>query len=348
MRSSTEAVVYKTEMSRPTAVLAMYAGLETQLFAADEWARLDAVVDVLDRLPLSTFTDPRADALLGAAEILIAGWFCPPLNRDALARAPRLRLVANAAGTVRPLVTDALWERDIVVTSAAAANAVPVAEFTFAAIVFANKGAFAARDEFRAGRGTSLIAGLYPSRGSYGITVGLVGASTIGRLVIDHLRRIDAEVCVSDPYLSDEEASSLGVRKVELDELLASCDVVSLHAPALPETEKLIGAPELARMRPGATLINTARGALVDTTALEEACASGRVNAVLDVTDPEPLPSASQLWDLANVVITPHLAGSQGGEVRRLGRLAVDEVERHARGEPPAHPVTRADLDRIA
>jgi phosphoglycerate dehydrogenase-like enzyme len=335
-------------MSRPTAVLAMYPGLETQLFGTEEWARLDAVVDVLDRTPLSSFSDPQADAVLHEAEILIAGWFCPALTDDVLRRAHRLRLVANAAGTVRPFATDALWTREIVVTSAAAANAVPVAEFTFAAIVFANKAAFAAREEFRAGRGTTVIAGFYPSRGSYDVRVGLVGASTIGRLVIGHLRRIDADVCVSDPYLSASEATALGVRKVELDELLGSCDVVSLHAPALPETTNMIGAAELARMQPGATLINTARGTLVDTSALEEACVSGRINAVLDVTEPEPLPSTSPLWDLPHVVITPHIAGSQGGEVRRLGRLAVDEVERHARGEPPLHPVTRADLNRIA
>ena len=340
--------MYKTSVERPSAVLAMYSGLEAQLFGAEEWHRLDAVVHVADRVPLASFADPRADALLGAAEVLIAGWYCPPLTGDVLARAPRLRLVANAAGTVKPFATDALWTHEIVVTSAAAANAVPVAEFTSAAIVFANKRAFAARDEYRAGRGANVITGLYPSRGSYDIRIGLVGASAVGRLVIDHLRRFDAEVCICDPYLSGTETGELGVRKVELDELLATCDVVSLHAPALPETAKMIGAAELARMRPGTTLINTARGMLVDTTALEVACASDRINAILDVTDPEPLPSTSPLWDLPNVVITPHIAGSQGGEVRRLGRLAVEEVERYARGERPVHPVTRADLDRIA
>jgi phosphoglycerate dehydrogenase-like enzyme len=340
--------VYKTAMGRPTVVLAMYAGLETQLFGAAEWNRLDAVADVVERAPLTSFDEPRADRLLGAAEILLAGWFCPPLTEEVLQRAPRLRLVASAAGTVRPFATDAMWARGLVVTSAASANAVPVAEFTFAAIVFANKRVFEARDAFRSGRGTGVITGLFPSRGSYHVRVGLVGASTIGRLVIDHLRRIDAEVYVSDPYLSSAEAAELGVRKVELDELLASCEIVSLHAPALPQTERMIGAAELARMRSGASLINTARGVLVDTQALEDVCVAGRINAILDVTDPEPLPSTSPMWDLPNVVITPHIAGSQGGEVRRLGRLAVEEVERYARDEPPAHPVTQADLDRIA
>lgn len=326
----------------------MYAGLEAHLFGAEEWERLDTVATVLDRSPLATFDDARAGALLGGAEVLVVGWFCPPLTAEVLARAPVLDLVANAAGTVKPFATDALWARDVVVTSAAAANAVPVAEFTLAAIVFASKRAFAARDEYRAGRGTGVIPGLYPSPGAHDIRVGLVGASRVGRLVIAHVLRLDAEVSVCDPYLSRAEADELGVRKVELDELLATSDIVSLHAPALPETRSMIGADELARMPRGSWLINTARGALVDTAALEDATRDGRVNAFLDVTDPEPLPTDSPLWDLPNVVITPHIAGSQGNEVRRLGRLAVTEIERYARGEPPLHPVTRADLDRIA
>jgi phosphoglycerate dehydrogenase-like enzyme len=189
---------------------------------------------------------------------------------------------------------------------------------------------------------------LYPSRGAHDIHVGLVGASLVGRLVIGHLGRLDAAVSVCDPYLAPAEADELGVRKVELDELLATSDIVSLHAPALPETRHMIGADELARMPRGAWLVNTARGALVDTAALEDATRDRHVNAFLDVTDPEPLPSTSPLWDLPNVVITPHIAGSQGSEVRRLGQLAVTEVERYVRREPPLHPVTRADLDRIA
>src|SRR5690242_9971416 len=117
----------------------MYAGLEAQLFGAEEWERLESVATVLDRAPLATFDDGRAGALLGAAEVLVVGWLCPPLTAEVLAQAPVLGLVANAAGTVKPFATDALWTRGVVVTSAAAANAVPVAEFTLAAIVFASK-----------------------------------------------------------------------------------------------------------------------------------------------------------------------------------------------------------------
>jgi phosphoglycerate dehydrogenase-like enzyme len=101
-------------------------------------------------------------------------------------------------------------------------------------------------------------------------------------------------------------------------------------------------------MKDGATLVNTARGAIVDTDALVEELQSGRISAVLDVTDPEPLPEGHPLRSLPNVFLTPHIAGAQGRELRRLADLAIAEVERFAAGEPPLHPVRETDLDRIA
>ena len=144
---------------------------------------------------------------------------------------------------------------------------------------------------------------------------------------------------VSDPYVEGG---------VELDALLAASDVVSLHAPSLPSTRHMLDARRLALLRDGATLINTARGALIDQDALVAELVSGRIDAVIDVTEPEVLPPDSPLYDLPNVVLTPHIAGALGVEVRRLGDSALDELERYARGEPFAHPVTRADLDGIA
>jgi phosphoglycerate dehydrogenase-like enzyme len=135
---------------------------------------------------------------------------------------------------------------------------------------------------------------------------------------------------------------------VELDELLAASDVVSLHAPSLPSTRHMLDARRLALLGDGATLINTARGALIDHDALVVELLTGRIDAVIDVTEPEVLPPDSPLYDLPNVVLTPHIAGALGVEIRRLGDSAVDEIERYAAGEPFAHPVTAADLERIA
>jgi phosphoglycerate dehydrogenase-like enzyme len=331
---------------RPTAVLSMMDGLRDYAFPPDRLARLREVAELLDDEPLTRLDDERAEELLGRAEVLVGHWGCPTLTAEVLERAPRLGLFAYAAGTVKWQVTDAVWDRGVVVTSAAAANAVPVAEYTVAAIVLANKGvwSFAARE-----RDPQARVPLDPARvGNVGKRIGLVGASHVGRHVVELLRSYEVEVAVADPYLSDEEAARLGVRQMELDELCRWCDVLSLHAPDVEATRGMIGADQLAALADGATLVNTARGALVDHDALLAELSSGRLSAVLDVTDPEPLPPDSPLRSLPNVVLTPHIAGAMGTEMVRLADLAIDEVARFGRGEPPRHPVTRDDLARIA
>ena len=121
-----------------------------------------------------------------------------------------------------------------------------------------------------------------------------------------------------------------------------------VHAPELPSTRHLVNAERLARMRDGAWLVNTARGSLVDTDALTPECVSGRLCAFLDTPEPEPLPADSPLYDLPNVVLTPHIAGSLGNEIARMGDLAIAEVRRFLAGEPLHHEVRAEDLERIA
>jgi phosphoglycerate dehydrogenase-like enzyme len=332
--------------TRPQILLAMMAGLRDYAFTADQLERLRAVGDLLDEEPVDDLSSGRGAELLGRADVLVGHWGCPTLTAEVMALAPQLQLFAYAAGTVKWQVTDAVWDAGLVVTSAAAANAVPVAEYTVGAILLANKGvfSFAARE-----RDPDAAVPLDPSRvGNVGKRIGLVGASHVGRLVIELLRPFDLDLAVSDPYLDPDEADRLGVTKMELDELCAWCDLLSLHAPDIESTKGMIGAPQLAALADGVTLVNTARGALVDPAALEAELVSGRLAAVLDVTEPEPLPADSPLRALPNVVLTPHVAGAVGTEMSRLADLAVEEVERWSRGEPARYPVTRADLDRIA
>ena len=311
----------------------MADGLADAAFTPAQLERLRLVADLVE-------PDRAAEA-----DVVLGHWGCPPLDGAALATLPRLRRFAYAAGTVREVVTPALWARGITVTSAAAANAVPVAEYALAAILFANKGVFASRERLR---GTDLRVRRPRPLGNLGKRVGLVGASLVGRRVIELLAPFDLEVAVTDPYLSAEEADRLGVTKVELDELFATSTVVSIHAPDLPSTRHLVGAAQLALLPDGATLINTARPALVDQAALEAEVSTGRISAVLDVTDPEPLPPGHPLLALPNVFVTPHVAGALGSELQRLADLAITEVERYAAGLPPLHPVVEADLERIA
>ena len=317
------------------------------LFTPSQLERLAACGDILDPAPLSSWDDPRADALLADVEILVGHWGCPTLTEAALDRAPDLRLFAYGAGTVKWQVTDGVFNRGIVVTSAAAANAVPVAEYAVGAILLANKGVFVVRELQRDPDARVTFDGTRV--GNRGTRVGVVGASLVGRLVIDMLRATDLRVAVFDPYLSGEEAEQLGVEKVDdLDALCASVRLLSIHAPDIPPTRGMIGASQLAALPDGATVVNTARPALVDQDALVAELASGRLAAVLDVTEPDPLPAGHPLLALPNAFVTPHVAGAMGNELVRLSELAVTEVERFVAGEPPLHPVVAADLDRIA
>jgi phosphoglycerate dehydrogenase-like enzyme len=323
----------------------MHPDLLPAVLDGEQRARLDAVADVVDPVPLSRFDDDRAAGVLAGCDVLLAHWGCPPLDAAALALAPRLRLLAYAGGTVRSIVSDALWERGVTVTTAAEANAVPVAEFTLSTILLANKGAFAARERLR---GTDLRIRRPRPVGNVGKRVGLIGASRVGRRVIALLEPFDLEIVVADPHLSPAEAEALGVTLVDLPTLLRTCAIVSVHAPELPSTHHLLGATELALVQDGATLVNTARGSLVDTEALVVELASGRISAVLDVTDPEPLPGDHPLLSLPNAFVTPHVAGALGSELGRLTEAALQEVERHAAGLPPRHEVRCADMERIA
>jgi phosphoglycerate dehydrogenase-like enzyme len=333
---------------RPTVVLVLAPAIAPGLVRPDHLERLRALCEVPDPEPLPNFDDPRAGALLARAEILLTGWGCPPLTAEALAPAPELRAIFHAAGTVKNHVTDACWERGLVVSSAASANAIPVAEYTLAAILFANKRVFQLRQRYRQVRQFRLWAREEPGLGNYRKRVGVVGASRTGRRVIALLRPFDLEVWVSDPYFEAALAEELGARLVPLDELIAGCDVVSLHAPSLPETHHLLDRRRLALLPDGSTLINTARGALVDHEALKQELVSGRIYAVIDTTEPEVLPADSPLYELPNVLLTPHIAGALGDETERMVDLALDEIERFAGGEPLQHEVRREDMGRIA
>lgn len=333
------------------AFAAREAGLLDDLFDGAALARLRSAVDLATGLvgadghsvaevlsPAGTVGLP-----LHTVEVLVTAWGAPRLDEDVLHRMPRLRAVVHTGGTVRSIVTPELWARGVRVSSAASANAQPVAEYTLAMVLLAGKRVAESAALFREHRafgGWSLPLPL----GNNGLTVGVVGASRTGRHLMALLRAFDVEVLLSDPWVDAASARALDATSVSLDELLRRSDVVTLQAPSLPETYRMIGAEQLRLMRDGSTLVNTARGALVDTAALVPEVVSGRLRAVLDVTDPEPLPADHVLYDTPGVLLTPHVAGSLGNELRRLGDSAVAEVERLAAGLPLQHEVRADDL----
>ena len=336
-------------MMRPQVVFAMAADKTKYVFDAAALARLERSCDIIATAPLEEFSSPAARAALQRADIIVTGWGCPMITAEVLANAPRLKLIAHAAGTVKYTVDPVVYDAGITVVHAADANAVPVAEFTLAAIIFANKRVFDMRDRYRADPSrTTTYALMDEPIGNYQRTIGLVGASRIGRKVARMLEGFDFTVLVSDPFVGPGDPLSRTTELVSLDELMARSDVVSLHAPSLPNTRHMVGAKQLRLMRDGATLINTARGALVDEAAMIAELETGRIHAIIDVTEPEIPEAGSPLYTLPNVFLTPHVAGAAGTERLRLGQLAIDEIERFIAGKPLHFAIEPAILERLA
>ncbi len=322
------------------AAFAMTPGLQHRLFDEPMLAELGTLVDLAPGSVLTSYDDPRA----AAVEVLVTAWGTPALDAVALERMPHLRAVVHAAGSVKYFLGQEAWERGIRVTSGVDLNARPVAEYALAAVLWATKGVLPLTARFRRERVAPDLTVDETIDGSYGTVVGILGASATGRALIGMLAPFDLTVLVSDPTIDATEAAGIGAELVDLDTLFSRSRVVSVHAPLVPDTHHLVDARLLARLGDGATLVNTARGAVVDHDALRPELVSGRLRAVLDVTDPEPLPDDDPLWDLPNVTLTPHVAGSQGAELRRLGRSAVDEVRALVEGRPPLRPVDPTQL----
>ena len=334
---------------RPKLLFAMAADKTRHVFDGPTIARLGESCDILREAPVESFADPEARRLLGETQILVTGWGCPMIGPELLRAAPNLRLIAHAAGTVKFTVDPSAYSAGIRVTHSAEANAVPVAEFTLASILFSAKQIFAFRDLYRSDRGRRAIYGRMDEPiGNFRRTVGIVGASRIGRRVIELLRSFDFSVLLYDPFVQAGDPDLTGVELVELDTLMARSDVVSIHAPSLPTTRGMIGARQLKLMQDGATFINTARGALVDEAALVAELQTGRIYGVIDVTDPEIPPGESPLFTLPNVFLTPHVAGAIGTERLRLGLMAVEEIERYVKGERMLYEVQPELLERLA
>jgi phosphoglycerate dehydrogenase-like enzyme len=330
---------------RPETLLLMGGDTFRMQFGDAELARLAAASSLGDPVTLDQLTSPVARTRLRTAEVLITSWGCPPLDAATVAAAPELRAVLHAAGSVRAHVTDAVFDRGILVTTAADANAEPVARYTLAAILWSLKRVpFLAAEARRHLDGWAYTDPRRSELSGTGRTVALVGFSRIGRRVAALLRSFpDIRVLVVDPVADPTQIIQAGAEPTPLAEAIPRADVLSLHAPLLPETRRMIGAAELSALSPGATLVNTARGELIDPSALELACLSG-LQAILDVTDPEPLPTSSPLYGLPNVVLTPHVAGSLGAETRLMTASALTELERYTAGLPPLTSVTAESL----
>jgi len=276
---------------------------------------------------------------LQRAQVVVTGWGTPPLTMlDDWMPDAVVRLIAHSAGTVKNLVPLAAIERGLLVTHANDALAEAVAEFTLGAVIMARRRAFAAVDALRAGRPHPPAAVCHEVGGS---TIGVIGASAIGRRVLHLLAPLGVTLLLYDPYCSPHDAAVLGAELLPLHDLLRRSDIVTLHAPVTPETIGMLGAAEFAAMRDGTLFINTARGRLIDHDALLAELQRGRISALLDVTDPtEPLPPDSPFFTLDNCTVLPHIAAVTAEARRRQARMIVDEILRFLNGEALRFQVT--------
>jgi phosphoglycerate dehydrogenase-like enzyme len=314
-----------------------------KIYGPSERGEIGQLVNIY--APQQTRESVKEDpSVLAAADVIFSGWGMAVMDEDFLAAAPNLKAVFYGAGTIRYFVTDASWERGVVVTSSYAANAVPTAEFTLSQILFCLKRGW----HFAL---TAMRTGSYPPRdpvpGAYGSTVGIITLGMIGQRVVELLKPFDVNVIAFTT--NEDKAVQLGVERCSLESVFRRSDVVSLHTPLLPETEGMITGEHFAMMKPNACFINTARGAIVREQEMIDVLARRPdLYAVLDVTYPEPLEPGSPLYTLPNVVLTPHIAGSLDRECQRMGRIAVEEAKRYLRGEPLHWAISEEQAARLA
>ena len=261
---------------------------------------------------------------------------------------PALRCVFYGAGSVQAFARPFL-SCGVRVFSAWAANAVPVAEMTVAQIVLANKGYFLTSRLYSTQGREQASAAFAKCRGNYGQTVGIIGAGMIGSLVICKLKSYNLQVLVYDPFLPDQKAAALGVQKCTLPELFSHSFVISNHLANNEKTRQIFNYSLFSRMQENAVFINTGRGAQVVEDDLVRILAERPdLTALLDVTDPEPPVAGHPFYSLPNCILTPHIAGSAGDEVARMGDYMVEQYRAYAADLPCEYEVTLAMLETMA
>ena len=307
--------------------LRKFGGLN--IFDRDDFSDMDYVIDFVK-----------------GTQVLITSWSSPVLDETILDVCPDLKAVIHAAGSIKPILSDAFIDRKIRITNSAVALGEGVAETALGFAISACKGFYTLGkdtrnklwNENRMSRVTDF----------YDITIGVIGGGYVGRHFIKLLQNFNVDILLYDPTLSGEQVRELGAEKAELAELLKRSDVVSVHAPSIPATDNMLNRENLKLIKDGAVLINTARGSVIDETALIEELEKNRFFACIDVTNPEPPEEENRLRFLDNVVLTPHIAGAVTNGLKRVAKHVCEELERLENGEKMRTEEDLAQLDKLA
>ncbi|MFA5857550.1 MAG: hydroxyacid dehydrogenase [Elusimicrobiota bacterium] len=337
--------------NKPKIAVLLNTQMKNNCISTEDYIRLNTFADVRfeDTPKLSTELMLK---LSSGADALLTGWSTPVITPEVLTSAPSLKMIAHSAGSVKVMlaqVKDVLIQNNVVVTNANTALGIGVAEFTLGMMLTTMKRAWWLCKNTVNGRWMDENERKKVVE-PYGAVIGIIGASRVGRHLIKLLKNFDLkEILVYDPYLTLDDANNLGVRKVELEELLKTADVVTLHAPSTEETKHMLGLHEFAMMKENAIFINTARGAIVNEPEMIEELKRGRITVCIDVTDPEPPKPDNSLRSLPNVILTPHIAGAVAQNRLRNGRDVIDDLERYfMKNEKVQYPVNLTHWDRLA
>ena len=305
--------------------------------------------DALDRLAVETemrlweepLPPPRETLLAEAREADgLLTLLTDRVDQELLDRAPRLRGVSNMAVGFDNIDVAACTARGILVGNTPGVLTNTTADFAFALLMAAARRVVEGDRFTRAGNWKTWDPGLLLGQDVHGATIGIAGMGQIGQAVARRARGFDMRILYTDAVPRPDIEAATGARRVDLNELLRESDFVTLHVPLMPETRAMIGAAQLAMMKPEAVLINTSRGPVVDQHALADALRQGRPGyAALDVTDPEPITMDDPLLALPNAIIAPHIASGSRATREQMAAMSVDNLLAALRGDLPPNCV---------
>lgn len=277
-------------------------------FPAENIALAESLGEIIWNDSDKQFTVDELKERLADCDVYVTSWGAPRLDAELIAAAPKLKLLTHLCGTVKPVTSDAVWDNGIRVLTGNYYFAESVAEGTLAYILAA------LRDiPFYSHRLKTQKIWKSPTDTNMGLAgkkIGILSYGTIARHVARLLSNFRTELYVYDiKPLPAEDVAKYNLHQASLEEIFTTCDIITVHTPNIPATYHMVSAELIHKIKPGALLVNTSRGPIIDQRALEEELKDGRFRVVLDVYDPEPPRADSPLYDLPNVMMLPHQGG---------------------------------------
>jgi len=324
--------------AKPRIAFVMLPRWKKNLFSEVDLNRLQSLVKMVES-KADNLDEVAVKELLKDADGIITSWGTPKLSLETLTAAKGLKVICHGAGSIKHVISQEtlkeLLKNGMVITTTAPALGIGVAEFTLGLIICGLKKALFMREGMADGKWNEYI-GRWNLSGPnelmpvepYHVTVGVIGAGYCGSHLIKLLNNFEVKILVHDPHKSEEDCRKIGAEKSGLEHLMATSDVITLHAPFTPQTEGMINKDLISKIKDGALFVNTAIAREVDEEALIRELQTGRFYACIDQTLAQPAPKDHPFRNMKNVFLTPHIAGHTSTGFLRQGKYAVDELER--------------------